>query len=314
MGWLDSIGDILGGAGSIWGAISGSNAQSEANDMARRNLAYQQELSKRLLDAQLGTTYDARGNKIWYDEATKTWRTEPSAMTQQLLDASDAEMLAQLTGDAGIRRAGLQQNALQRSAEGQAANSLLDQYMAPSPNTREGIAGVLAQRALSGVNDAYSDIQHGVSTQALRSGTSGSNILAGLAKQRAKDSSNALLDAEAQSYGVYDQAEGNRANRLLTGYNTMAGRASNIDNIQFQPTTLGETLASQQANKASGATGAGQIGAYGVGNAYQNLSNPSQYGSMWPGILAGAGGLVNDLAGLWDTDRKAKGNTTTGPL
>lgn len=303
------LGNLLGGIGSIFGAVTGASAQNKANKVAASNQAFQNQLAQQMLDAQLGKTVDARGNVVEWDPETKTWTTTPSPMTAALIGAGDAEQYRQLTDDAALRRSGLQTNASLRAEAAPVAQQFLGDLGAGPQYDRATLAGLLGERASRGVADAYENTTQDLSRQMLRSGTGAGSVFADLGRQRAKDTSNALLDAELQSYGLYDQLEGNRLSRAATGFNTAGGFATNLDNIPFNPTTLADTLTNQQGSQRTASIGAGQVAGQTTNAAAAPLMSASRYTSPVPSLLAGLGGLYNDV---WGTERDRTATSGSG--
>lgn len=296
-------GGIIGGVGGLLGGLFGDDANEEAAGVARQNLKFQREIANRILDAQLGSFVDARGNTVRYDPATKTWTTDVTPITQSLIEAGDAEQLQRLTSDAALRRSGMGANATRRADEGALADALLDQFGGPSPYSRESLEGLLSKSAMFGIDDAYDGVIQDFSRQALRTGSTGTGTtLAGLASQRAKDTSRALTDAQLQAYGLYEDLEGKRSGRLGNSYNMMASRASNYADVPFQPSPIADALSGTMTDRSRAALGAGQVASSGVGNAYGALANPDLYQSGIPGMVTAAGGILADL-GLFDSTK-----------
>lgn len=301
-----SIGGILGGAGSIFGAISGSRNQSRANDIAAENSALQAALAREMLDLQTAPRTNARGDVYGYDPE-RGWYVDLSPLGQQLQSASDSEELARLTTDSAERRVGLLENARRRIREGVEADSLLDRFGGPSVYTPEGTVGLFRQRATQGIEDRYNDLSNRVTTQALRSGTNAGSILADLAEQQSRDVSRAMIDAEIDGMSFGQNLEDNRLNNLLNQYGMLAGRASNIDDAPFVPTSVGTNAENANLASSRAAIGAGQIGSagsQGAANLQAGLQANTQ--SALPSILAASGGLLNMFGdSMWDPTPQA---------
>ena len=252
------LGSILGSVGGILSGVSAFGAKNSADDA----LEAQSAISNRLLDAQLGKFIDARGNVVEYDEDTRTWSVTLSDGSQQIINASDAEELARLTVDANLRRQGVEANADRRVAEGQSADRFLNEINQPSPYTQEGIEGALLQRYLRGVDEAFRGVTQDFARQNLRTGnTGGGQVLAELAKRRSDATSDAFANAGAESFGLAENLNNSRNNRLLTSYNTLASRASNFDDVPFTPTSIGRETSGTALSRGAGSIGAGQVAA-----------------------------------------------------
>ena len=300
---LGAIGSIASGIGSVLGGIGGSRSQDRAAETQARELRRQNQLAERLMDAQLADVITPRGDRVIFDEDRGEWSHDLTDMTRRLLEATDQEELARLTGDADIRRAGLEQNFARRGDEGQAADTYLRQLQQESPYDRERLQHLLADRAMSGIGDAYDTVSRNLTTQALRSGASGgSRIMENLAQQRGQDTADALRDAELQSFGMFEDLEGQRTGRLGNLYNTLASRASNFEDTPFQPTQIPGQLQQTGQGMRSGTIGAGQIASSGPANAAAQLAQrQSQQMPASAGLFAGLGGLVQDAGGLMNT-------------
>lgn len=313
MGIFDAVGGILS-------AVTGARSQAKALDTQQENLAFQRDIAERILDAQLGTTIDANGNIVTYDEATNTFKTIPSEMTQEILGAQNTELLRQLTEDAGRRRIEFQRNFDLRTDTGNVADTALDAYedAIANPQRREEIEGVLLERALRGIAQEFDKTRGAVARQAVRSGsTTGDRQLGELSRQQAEAARDAALEATAQSFGLTEDVNNARFGRLGRAFEGLAGRASNLDNVPINFSNAAEALGTTLDRRATGATGAGQVASSGVGNAFNNLSAyQNRQESALPGIVTGIGAALPSIQGLFkkeDTfgDRQV-GNRSTG--
>lgn len=309
MSLLAGIGGLLGTAGTIYGAYSASRNQREANKIAQQSAAEQAALSQRMLDMQSAPRVNARGDRSGFENGQ--WFVDLSPMGQSLQNASDEEELLRLVNDLSMRRSGIERNFERRSDEGVYADQLLRQLSGPEVYTPEGMADRFQTLAAKGISDRYDDITNRTTTQALRTGTSAAPILASLGQQQADDMVTAMLQAEIQGLGFGQQLEQGRTGNLLNQYNTMASRASNIDDTPFAPSTAGVNAENNNAAMAGGMLGAGQLAAYGNQNANNTLMQATAaQRSPWPSALAGVGGMLTQVDTMFG-DRKNSNSTTT---
>ena len=78
-------------------------------------------------------------------------------------------------------------------------------YQAPNQYTAAGLRGMLTQLALRGVDDSYRNTTEAAVRQAVRSGTGAGPMLEDLARQRARESETAMLQAGKDSLGMSTQ-------------------------------------------------------------------------------------------------------------
>lgn len=181
------------------------------------------------------------------------WVTKYTPEAQAQIDADQREQLLRATVDSAAARRGRQANEVRRGQEGQYADSLMTEMQGPDPYDSKRIIADLISARKRGVNEGYDKSTRQVLTSNTRTGTASDNFLLQAAKERAA----ALTDAEAGAYteglGFAEDLRGARTSRLGNLYNTMATRASNFDDVAFQPSGLpdaGASLASK-SNLAS---------------------------------------------------------------
>lgn len=302
------IGQGLNSAGGILSGFLGMGAQNDAlayNYAAmQENIRRQDEqafiqrlLADRFFNMQTAPQTDARGNRTEYIPGVG-WVSTPSATTDALIKASDAEERNRLAVDAPIRRRGLVENEQRRITEGGVADAFLSQLMQQPSYSVDSLRNEMLSRATQGTNEAYDRTLDRFGTQAIRSGASNAgDIMASINRQRGKDVRDAGAGVDADARLLFDQLEGNRTSRLGNLYNVFATRASNFEDVPFAPNNLSDTLANR--NSATRNTTA-QI-------APTVISASSNPGGFYPtniqpnnGMANFAGGSLSNIGGLFE--------------
>lgn len=292
------IGAGLNAAGGVLSGIFGARADNQA---AAYNYAAMQENMRRQDEqaflqrvmankfynmATAGQT-DARGDQTEYIPGVG-WVTTPSAMSDSLIKGSDAEQLARLGTDAQIRRRGLLENEQRRGIEGRTADAQLEQLREQPEFSVQGLKDVLLSRATADTNKAYDRTLDRIGTQAIRSGASNAGaIMQDVNRQRADDVRRAGSGVDAQAMQLYNDLEGARTGRQGNLYNLLASRASNFEDVPFQPSNLNEILASRNASARNTVPNI-------AGTVINASSNP---GGFYPTNIQPQYGTANALGG-----------------
>lgn len=259
---MDPI-SLIGAGGSVVSGIMNlfNQGQQNRNQEAQLQLALQNyNLNKQIADRQYelstaGRT-DARGNVTRYVPG-RGWVVDTTPGTKDIIQGSDAVQRQTLI-DLLTRNRGERDLALNRRlGEGSAASPLLDAirfgYGAP---TKEGVVGAGKIAGVTGVSENADNAKSGYGTTALRTGTTTnpmnfSNIDRGATTGIRKS----LADADANSDPLFQAHLSSFMTGKLNPYNTLATRASNIENIPFQPESQSGNLDASMANaQAVGAT------------------------------------------------------------
>lgn len=281
----------------------GAAGQQQANQERQLQLAIQNYmLQKKQVDQQyeLSTAgrQDARGNRTKYVPGYG-WVQDVTSGTRDLIQGSDAvqrqNIIDMLTRGRGERNLALDR----RLDEGNVSNTLLNEmkgrYGAP---TKEGVVGANKIAAVTGVNENADNAKSAYGTAALRSGTTTnpnnfSNIDSGAATGVRK----ALAQVDANSDPLFQQHMSSYMTGKMQPYNTMATRASNIENIPFAPETASSNMDASMANAAAvgatrGTAGASEAlhrGAAGLSNAIGG-----QTPLPWGTFATGVGDVITD--------------------
>ena len=301
---------LLADAAAIFGA-------SQANKASKKQLAFQKEqfefqkkisndmlaMAKQAQRQGLATQVDSRGNVVYYDEASNTWKSVLSLSSQALQDTSDREQLQQLGPDAAMARGDRLANARRRSIEGATADADLASYQRMQSQggqyQPDALAASMRLNREGVVNDAFNDVSSNLATQALRSGaTGGAGAASRLARARAQALAEMRGNPEIEAMQLAQGMNNTQTNNVLNRYNLMASRAGNSGDAPFNPSGVGENvgtaLAQSRANAGAGVNSAGGI----TGNAAAGLRQAAsqvdytmggQAGQFWAGI----GDLVN---------------------
>jgi hypothetical protein len=299
-------GSLLGGIASLFGA-----GQQQANQQQQLQLAIQNYLlQKKQVDQQyeLATAgrQDARGNRTKYVPGYG-WVQDVTDGTRDLIQGSDAVQRQNII-DLLTRGRGERDLALNRRLdEGSVSNTLLNEmkgrYGAP---TKEGVVGSNKIASVTGVSENADNAKSAYGTAALRSGTTTdprnfSNIDTGAATGIRK----ALAQIDANSDPLFQQHMSSYMTGKMQPYNTMATRASNIENVPFSPETASGNMDASLANAAAvgatrGTAGASEAlhrGAAGLSNAIG-----AQQTLPWGTFI---GGLTENIKNLLRKDSKS---------
>ena len=252
MGWDDAIGGGFAVAGGIMNLLNqGKQNQTAAEQLqlARLNQMLQWDQAQKQYEMATASRTDARGNKISYAPGVG-WTTKLTPGTRDAIGASDAVERMNVI-DTLFRGKDERDMAYRRRLEeGSASSPLLKQLMfGYGMPTKEGVVGAKKIADVTGVSENADNAKSGYSTMALRSGTSVaptnfSNIDTGTTTGIRK----ALANVDANANPMVDAAVSSKTATLLNPYNTLASRASNVENIPFAPNQQGANLDASMAN------------------------------------------------------------------
>lgn len=252
-------GAALAGTGA---SILSSSAQGARQDAAigtaNQNSAAQRALQEQMLRQQMklstaGQT-DARGNQLMYDPSSNTWVSMLSPQGQALLNRSDAvqrQFDVQNLGTGANERSSAMNRRL---SEGETAQPLLDAikygYGAP---TKEGVVGADKVAAVTNATEGADQARSGFNAAALRTGTGVvplESTIASIDRGATQGVRSALANSEAAGGPLYTKMLSDFQNSKLGPYNTLATRASNVDNIPFSPSDVPATQDNALLNRA----------------------------------------------------------------
>lgn len=264
-----TISALIGAGGSIGSGVMNLFNQGQQNSqqqqqlqLALQNYMLQKQQADRQYELSTASRRDARGNETRYVPGYG-WTTDVTPGTKDIIQGSDAvqrqqliDILTRERGEKGLARD-------RRLTEGSAASPLLDQqrfgYGAP---TKEGVVGANKIAAATGVSENADNAKSGYATSALRSGTTTnplnfSNIDRGATTGIRKS----LADVDANADPLFQQHMASFTSGKLQPYNTLATRASNVDNTPFAPETQSGNMDASMANAAAVGATRGTAGA-----------------------------------------------------
>lgn len=259
------LASLAGAAVTASGANKQAKATQKANDqqmaLERENLAYSKERDEadRALLAKYNDEAVAREKYLtqimlegYTDPVTgvtskyvpgQGWVTSYSGEARDQLQAERSESMKQLTEDAPRARRGRETNEVRRGQESQYAEGVLNEMKGPDPYNKDRIIADLINARRRGVNEGFDKSQSQVLTSDIRTGTSSNKFLAEAARERASALSDADAGAYTEGLSLAEDLKGARTSRLGNSYNSMAQRASNVDDASFAPSGLGEIAA-----------------------------------------------------------------------
>lgn len=302
-GWDDAIGvggSILSG---VLNLMNQGKQQEQANkqlQLAETQMWGQQDMADKQYRLATAGRQDARGNYTHYVPGYG-WTTDLTPESRGLIKGSDAleknNIIQSLMRGQDEKRLAFNR----RLQEGAAADPLLANlrygYGAP---TKEGVVGANKIADVTGVSENADNAKAGYAIQALRSGggiganpTNFSNIDRGATTGIRK----ALADSDANASTMFDAAKSSWTAASLNPYNTLASRASNVENIPFQPTSVGTNLDASMANAAAVGASKGGAGSEALYRGYAPMANI--YTNMkQPNYDTFVGGLTENLKNL----------------
>lgn len=290
-------GSLLSGGMNLFGQRQQQGNQEQALQLAMQDYMLRKQQAERQYELSTAGQTDARGNQTRYVPG-KGWVTDLTPESQSTLNRSDAVQgqgyVESLGRGAEERRGAFNR----RLTEGSAASPLLDQmrfgYGAPS---REGVAGASKIAGVTGAGEAGDQARGGYAASALRTG-SGSvplqSTIANIDRGATSGIRSALARGDAESGPLYQQMMSQFNEGKLNPYNMLASRASNVENMPFNPEGVSSSL---DANSMRRAMGAGESMAKGNA-AFAGAANPmlaAMLNQKMPNYDTFIGGLTENL-------------------
>lgn len=319
---LGGIGSSLLGAQSANQAAAYNYAAAQENARRADQERFAQQLqADRVFNAQTAPVVDARGNRTEYIPGLG-WITTPSETTEGLILATDEEQRRRLIDDTAQMRRGLDENERDRIQEGSLADEYMRRLRQPQSIDRTELEGILLQRQLSGINDAFDDARQQAATTSLRTGSPASQLTGDLTRQQADATASAALEAALQARSASQQERQAEEAQNANIYNMLASRASNVQSVPFTPTQIPTELASGSASQRAGSSNAGMALISSAGRQggrfapmEPNYGNALALGSS----LDALGGFTNQIAAQQQYNQlvdaltnRQLGNTGTG--
>jgi hypothetical protein len=299
---MTAIAALIGAAGAVAaGAMamkSSSDARSAAGAQAGENNRMQQMLANQQYELATAGRTDARGNKTTYVPGMG-WVETPTETTRGIIGASDAALRQQLVDYLGRGRGERDLALGRRLEEGSVAEPLLQQikygYGAP---TKEGVVGADKIARVTGVSENADNAKSAVGTTMLRTGGNiNPTVMSNIDRGAVTGVRKALADADAGADPLYQAHLASFNKNKYDPYNTMATRASNIENVPLQPEQLSGNMDASMANASAVGATRGTAGASeAIYRGQSPLINLASQGG--PDYGAFAGGLTENLKNL----------------
>lgn len=226
--------DLAAQYGVQQGYASDSSAQDD----------YLAQLAQSLGSQGSGYT-DAFGGGTAYDPVSGTWKSTLNPQEQAVQGASYQEELARNTADQARRRTGLiDAERMRQQASGESDTALRDLGNFKAGVGRvdpQSLASTMRLNRTGAVNAGYDDAARAASTIGLRSGVSAGDALSTIARNRTKDIATTLGDPETEAMQLADQTNTTRQGNLGSLYNMFNGKANNVYDASFSPSTYDAT-------------------------------------------------------------------------
>lgn len=298
----------------LMGASSAKKAQDKQNALEAEQLAQQTALGNRQLDLAtlqnkqgMAGTVDANGNHMYYDDATNTWKTDLGTDGKRQLYATNHETMEQLGPDAAASRQERTAAADRRYREGSVADTTLSQYARDQANggkySPSSIESALRLSRTGAVNAGYDQVSSNASLAAARAGGAAGNgaALSAMAKARAQTLAETMGTPYVEGIQTAEGLNNAASGQKLSEYNTLAGRASNVDGAPTATDTVSPAIAAAIASQKSGAASGNAQSASTIANAATGLraaNNTYNSGSADRVATAGSTGIgLSNLLG-----------------
>lgn len=240
------LGSLIGGGASIFGAMAGAEATSEASEKnwqinllnyfarerERKDRIKQQTENTR--DTKLGST-NARGDRTKFVEG-KGWVVDLSDDSEQLDNAQLNEQMMTLLRDKPQEREIRDRNMRRQVDEDFQAEGFREELENVRKQDPTELRRLFQSIASQGVNEAYDAQGNQAMKTAIRTGASNTgNILASLARGRGDALGKANLDAHIKSLDAVESKYDKDRAGLSSLYNMFAERAGRMPNVSYQP-------------------------------------------------------------------------------
>lgn len=303
-GWDDAIGiggSLLAGGLNLASQQNQYGQQQNALQLAMQDYMLRKQMMERQYELATAGQTDARGNQTRYVPG-RGWVTDLTPQSQSMLNRSDAvqnmQMVDQLGRGADERRSAFNR----RLTEGSAASPLLDAmrygYGAPS---REGVVGANKIAGVTSASEGADQARSGFAGAALRTG-SGSvplqHTVASLDRGATTGIRSALAKGDADGGPLFTEMTNQFNASKLNPYNTLASRASNVENMPFSPESIsgnldgGATMRARTAGDTFAKGGAFMAGA-------SNSLLAAMYAQKQPNYDTFIGGLTDNLKNVF---------------
>lgn len=321
-----AIGPLIGVGASLLGTVLGNKADKAKNKRAAEELALQKLLANNQIDiskyiqqiskdvlAKGSNFEDPYGGKTYYDEATKTWKSTLGEVPRALQEASDAEELARLTTDQGIRRDALLSGEQGRSRAASQADAAIDDLS----NFKRGIGRVdpadigsrLRADRMGAINAGFDDAERAAGTLQTRTGSSAvGDALKRIALDRVRAQAS-IGSPEVEGLELAEGINQGRQGTLANLYSMFSDRGSRMPDVNFTPTPYAGIADAKTADAAKfdlgkfeTAMGGSGTAAAGIGSAAAGLragyasSEANRVHAPTAKMIGAFGNVADDLA------------------
>lgn len=256
-------------AAAITAAASAAGAAYTSNE-ARKQGGLQATLAQRAQDQQTrladqqgemarAGSIDARGNQMEYIPGVG-WRTTLTPGSRAQLGASDAEENQRLNIDLPRSREGRTMNFQRRLREGSAADTEMRNYTGLEGRSQDALRGAMIERNVAAATDPVNRAKNSAQLMALRTNSNAAPAYADLARAGAGGTRTAIAEANLAAPAAYNSERSGVQGDTLNRENTLASRASNIDDLPFNPSNISDNLATS-ADRARAAAPSSLYGA-----------------------------------------------------
>jgi hypothetical protein len=279
----------IAAAATMAQVAAGNNQARIQSIMAQRQLAAQREAAERQYELSTAGSRTARGDTTQFVPGVG-WVETLSPGSRALEGASDAEASQRLNVDLPRAREGRDMNFDARLNERGAADTLLRQFEGQTGRSPAAIEAAMIERNVAAANDPVDAMRSNVQINALRGNSGAGDALAALSREGARGTRSAIADARLAAPGAAEEENASRRNNTLNQYNTLATRASNIDDVPFQPSNITDTLTARNMAQAKNAPNAVEGASTALRRGYMDtVSNPGDPGTNWGMAIGGLG-------------------------
>lgn len=285
MGEVAAIGSLMSGAAGLGSALFANNNAAEiqaqiANNnltMAQNQQRYQAGLSAEAMRRAIAGTIDAQGNRISYDPATNTWRTELSPRGASMQNAIDnanmqrntTEFQRQLRANAGAET--------RAAAVEPAADAMRRQIERFQPTDTRALEGDLQNATSLASRETFRPLVDSTLRAFARSGTTAGPALANIGNTAYTALRRAMLDNVIKAKMSGTELDNSKRGGMINDFTKL--NAQSTPSFNYAPiggegpgSALANAIA-QRANGSSTAASYAAMGAPGMTNALTAASN-----------------------------------------
>ena len=268
------IGALAGAAVAGVGAVLQYRAQQEANQIAWRNLYFQQQQARRQNRLAEASRSDIYGNKTGWNDLTGEWENELTPITQQIVDAEQSEQLKVLTEDAARNRATRERQERRSKMAGPVFDRLLAEYQFTGPGTSsKPTEAEFVRSGLLARDEGVGQAKDTLMRQALRMGRGQdiAKIINEADQLLGKSMEQTILQGKQLGKQEYRAQVGAHENKYLPALAEMGAIANKVDQVPITNSGHAGAEEGRVNSMFAGMTNALQSEARNVGGAYSDL-------------------------------------------